>query len=65
MVRWFQRLCLTGPLSRAKHKALRWFIWHTPARVVRHARRQALRLPANLKASQIILTARMRLNLLE
>ena len=63
-VRWFQKLCLTGPLSRAKHKALRWFIWHTPARVIRHARRQILRLPSNHKTSQDILTARKRINLL-
>ena len=63
-VRWFQALCLRGPLPRAKHKALRWRLWHTPARIVRHARRQALKLPDDLKASHTILAARMRINML-
>ena len=64
-VRRFQRLCLRGLLPRAKRKALRWNLWHTPARVVRHARRQTLKLPGNLKASQETLTARTRINLLD
>ena len=64
VVRWFQQLCLTGPLSRAKHKTLRWHLWHTPARVVRHARKRILKLPDNLKASHTILTARIHINLL-
>ena len=64
VVRWFQWLCLRGPLSRAKHKALRWRLWHTPARIVRHARKRILKLPGNLKASHTILAARIRINLL-
>ena len=63
-VRWFQALCLTGLLSRAKHKTLRWRLWHTPARVVRHARRQVLKLPGNLKASHTILAAQTRIHML-
>ncbi len=35
LVRWFQQLCLTGPLAVAEPKTLRWSLWHTPARVVR------------------------------
>ena len=38
LVRWFQLLCLRGPLAAAEPKTLRWQLWHTPARVVRHAR---------------------------
>ena len=38
LVRWFQLLCLRGPLAIAEPKTLRWQLWHTPARVVRHAR---------------------------
>jgi hypothetical protein len=39
LVRWFQQLCLHGPLNKAEPKTLRWALWHTPARLVRHARR--------------------------
>ncbi|MFN2503372.1 MAG: transposase, partial [Acidimicrobiales bacterium] len=38
LVRWFQLLCLSGALARAEPKALRWNLWHTPARIVRRAR---------------------------
>ena len=64
VVRWFQAFCLRGPLSRAKHKAMRRRLWHTPARIVRHARKRILQLPGNPKASQMILAARTRINLL-
>lgn len=43
LVRWFQLICLTGPLAAAEPKALRWRLWHTPARVVRRARRTVVR----------------------
>ena len=39
LVRWFQLLCLTGPLAVAEPKTLRWTLWHAPARLVHHARR--------------------------
>lgn len=38
LVRWFQLLCLEGPLAVAEPKALRWRLWHAPARVVRSGR---------------------------
>ena len=38
LVRWFQHLCLTGALAKAEPKALRWALWHTPGRLVAHAR---------------------------
>jgi len=36
---WAQRLLLTGALARACPKTLRQRLWHTAARVTRHARR--------------------------
>ncbi len=44
LVRWFQMLCLRGPLANAEPKTLRWQLWHTPARVVRHARQSIVRI---------------------
>jgi hypothetical protein len=44
LVSWFQLLCLTGPLAKAKPKRLRWTLWHTPARIVTTARRDIVRI---------------------
>jgi hypothetical protein len=44
LVRWFQLLCLTGPLARAEPKTLRWRLWHAPARLIHHARRDIIRI---------------------
>lgn len=44
LVRWFQLLCLTGPLAGAQPKRLRWQVWHTPARIVRSARQDIVRI---------------------
>jgi len=44
LVRWFQLLCLTGALTRALPKRLRWTLWHTPARIIRTARRDTIRI---------------------
>lgn len=44
LVRWFQLLCLTGRLAAAEPKALRWQLWHTPARLVCRARRRVVRI---------------------
>jgi hypothetical protein len=41
---WAQALLLDGELAVAEPKALRYRLWHTAARVVRHARRRILRL---------------------
>ncbi len=43
LVRWFQLLCLRGDLRQAEPKALRWRLWHAPARLVRSGRRTILR----------------------
>ena len=44
LVRWFQQDCLDGPLAIAEPKTLRWQLWHTPARLVRRARQQIVRI---------------------
>lgn len=44
LVRWFQLLCLIGTLANAEPKALRWQLWHTPARIVRRSRRSVVRI---------------------
>jgi hypothetical protein len=44
LVRWFQLLCVTGQLASAEPKALRWRLWHAPARIVAHARRDIVRI---------------------
>jgi hypothetical protein len=44
LIAWTQRLCLEGDLTRAEPKTLRYRLFHTPARIVRHARRTLIRL---------------------
>ena len=44
LVRWFQRLCLTGDLASAEPKTLRWRLWHAPARKVRSGRQVIVRI---------------------
>jgi Transposase DDE domain group 1 len=44
LVRWFQLLCVTGQLASAEPKTLRWRLWHAPARIIRHARRDVVRI---------------------
>jgi len=57
LVRWFQLLCLTGQLARAEPKTLRWRLWHAPARVVRHARADVVRILDGWPDAQAITTA--------
>ena len=44
LVRWFQHLACTGHLATAEPKRLRWTLWHTPARIVRRAGRDIIRI---------------------
>jgi hypothetical protein len=44
LVGWFQLLCVTGPLARALPKRLRWQLWHAPARIIRNARSDTVRI---------------------
>ena len=64
LVRWFQLLCLTGPLAIAQPKTLRWSLWHAPARLVRHARRRIVRILDGWPTTDALLTAYQRIALL-
>jgi hypothetical protein len=56
-VRWFQLLCLTGPLARPEPKSLRWRLWHAPTRLIRHARRDIVRILDSWPDAPTILAA--------
>lgn len=60
LVRWFQLLCLRGPLAKAEPKTLRWRFWHTPARVVRHARQTIVRVLDDWPDADALLVAYRR-----
>ena len=57
LVRWFQLLCVTGPLAQALPKRLRWQLWHTPARIVHKARSDVLRIIEGWPTANEILVA--------
>jgi Transposase DDE domain group 1 len=61
LVRWFQLLCLTGHLARAEPNTLRWRLWHAPARLVRHARQEIVRILDGWPAAPAILAAHTRI----
>ena len=64
LVRWFQLLCLDGALAVAEPKALRWTLWHTPARLVRSARRRVVRILDGWPTAEELLGAYRRIALL-
>ena len=64
LVRWFQLLCLPGRYSAAEPKTMRWAIWHTPARIVRHARKHVVRILDGWPATGEILAAYRHIELL-
>jgi len=64
LVRWFQQLCLSGPLAVAEPKALRWTLWHTPARLVHRARRRVVRILDGWPTERALLDAYQRIALL-
>jgi hypothetical protein len=57
LVRWFQRLCLDGPLAKAEPKSLRWAVWHTPARVIRTARQHIVRILHDWPTAELLIGA--------
>ena len=61
LVRWFQTLCLDGPLAGADPKRLRWQLWSTPARIVRHAGADIMRFLAGWPAAPDLLAAYQRI----
>jgi len=64
LVRWFQLLCCTGALAVAEPKTLRWTLWHTPARLVHHARRRILRILDGWPSTDALLDAYQRIALI-
>ena len=64
LVRWFQLLCVTGPFAVAEPKTLRWQLWHTPARLVRHARQQIVRILDGWPTADDLLDAYRRIALI-
>lgn len=64
LVRWFQLLCLPGRYTNAEPKTMRWQFWHTPARIVRHARRHVLRILDGWPSTGEILAAYRHIELL-
>jgi hypothetical protein len=64
LVRWFQLLCLTGHLAVAEPKTLRWALWHTPARIVRRARRHIVRILHGWPNADDLLAAYRRIDLI-
>jgi hypothetical protein len=61
LVRWFQLLCLTEHLARAEPKTLRWRLWHAPARLIRHARADIVRILDGWPDAAAILAAHARI----
>jgi hypothetical protein len=61
LVRWFQLLCLAGHLARAEPKTLRWRLWHAPARLIRHARTDIVRILDSWPDAPAIVAAHTRI----
>jgi hypothetical protein len=61
---WFQLLCLAGTLAAAEPKALRWRLWHAPARMVRSGRATILRVLDGWPDAEAILRAHRRIALI-
>jgi hypothetical protein len=64
LVRWFQHLACTGPLATAAPKRLRWQLWHTPARIVRRAGRDIIRIIDGWPTTHDLLDAHHRISAL-
>ncbi len=64
LVRWFQQLCCHGILAVAEPKTLRWTLWHTPARIVRRARRHVIRILDGWPTATEIIDAYQRVALI-
>lgn len=64
LLRWFQLLCLTGPWTNARPKALRWSILHAPGRLIRTARQHVVRIIDNWPTADVLLDAYQRINLI-
>jgi hypothetical protein len=61
LVRWFQLLCLEGPWRDARPRALRWSIFHAPARLIHQARRVIVRIIDGWPTADVLLGAYERI----
>ncbi len=61
LVRWFQQLCCTGGLATAEPKRLRWSLWHTPARIIKRAGRDVMRIIDGWPTTSDLLDAHRRI----
>ena len=61
LVRWFQHLCCHGELATAEPKRLRWSLWHTPARIIRQAGRDIIRIIDDWPTTSDLLDAHQRI----
>ena len=61
LVRWFQQLCCVGSLATAEPKRMRWSLWHTPARIVRRAGRDIIRIIDGWPTTGDLLDAHQRI----
>jgi len=64
LVRWFQLLCLEGTWRNARPKTLRWGLFHAPGRLVRRSRRLVVRVIEGWPATDVLLRAYQRVQLL-
>ncbi len=64
LVRWFQLLCCRGALATAEPKRLRWTLWHTPARIVRRAGSDIVRILDGWPTTRDLLDAYQRIALI-
>jgi hypothetical protein len=64
LLAWAQALLLTGDLARAEPKTLRYRLWHTAAKLARHARRTHLRLDRHWPWAEALAAAFARLQAL-
>ena len=64
LIAWLRLYALAGTLAKAEPKTLRWQLWHTPARVVRHARRNVVRILDDWPNADALLAAYRRIALI-
>jgi len=64
LVRWFQHLCCTGQLAAAAPKRLRWSLWHTPARIIRRAGNDIVRIIDGWPTADDLVDAHQRITAL-
>ena len=64
LVRWFQLLCLDRSWRNARPKTLRWGLLHAPGHLVRRSRKAIIRIVDGWPATEVLLDAYTRINLL-